>query len=1225
MRHNRHSSWICKSISIACVLVLICLSTSIAPVQGESSSDSWTLVSQIGGNTQAIAVSGDIAWTGIGLSLVAVDISDPASPKMLGKTAPFSDLIQDIVIQGKTAYVAAGSAGLQIVDISKPSQPIILASIRSPTFAEGIAILGKNAYLANGAKGISIFDITDPKKPLQISTAYPDNYAFDVVCAGKYAYIAAGESGLLILDIIDPAKPKEIAQLDTEGYSYEVVQSIRNLFIADAWGGVKVVDISNPTNPVLTTTLQTSGWSLGVAYADNQLVSANGGQGFDLFDLKNPAKPVLKSTYFKEITENDATPRRVVISDDLLLVADTTNGLRLVDISFSLMPKYLGIFNQLAYARRLTVEGDYAYVATASEGSMAVLNIADPMNPYQVSKFQADGIAVDVVVNGKFATLGTFEDFTNCYSLIDISKANDPKLSSVIDLQSLLCGAPRQMAAQGDYVYSADEWGLSIYDVSVPGKIITAGRIELQLEGHQTLALDVSGDFAYVADAGAGLKIIDVSDPTKPTFLQAYKYGGNVGSVVSEGDILFLGHYGEGLTSVINKKPSAMPTLLGVYQTRGSVEESSVDGNFLVASEGSGGLEILDISNPAQFNLVQTIDTPGFAWASIISGDYIFTSDGPAGVLVFKKGVSNPSDTENQSKDYPVIVTNSLLKEANSDSPNFPSNVKKVKSSKTCTVNSNSDSGSGSLRECLSNVTEGETIFFDPKVFPPTNAATIALSSPLPNLNVGSITIDASNAGVILDGQKEVPTGLRLTSSYNTIMGIQFINFPMDGITLEFPGEYNQIGGDHTTGDSLSGQGNVFSGCQNGIRALFTRNNTIKGNFFGTNVDATKAAQPNSMGIILSSYATDNTVGGRQPGEKNIISNNNIGVDLSSNTSEFNTIAGNYIGTDVTGTKAIPNTSWGVLIEVGSRNNIIGGTSAEERNIISGNFTGVSISDYASTQNSIIGNIIGLDASGLKALPNQSGTGIFQSIYNRIGGSHPTESNIISGNSQTAIRFFGMGSIHGILMGNIVGSDISGKNIIGNETGLIIDGGSHSMIGGYSDSAFNFFSGNNVGIRISYAGTNQNWLAGNLISQCPQIAVMVEKYADNNFFTRNSIVDNDRGISIMESTGVNLHANVINGNSVFGIENRNGGNLELSAPVIAVSAAGTISGSACPGCVIEIFSDPFNQGLVYEGMTVTDASGSFTFEGELTGPNVTATVTDLLGNTSAFSKAVTVK
>ncbi len=1219
MRHNRRSSWICNSISIACIFVLTFLAIGFSPVQGENTSDTWKLVSQIGGNTQAIAVSGDITWAGIGLSLTSVDISDPSAPKMLGKSAPFTDTIQDIFIQGKTAFVAAGSAGLQIVDITNPAQPNILASIQSASFAEGIAVLGKTAYLANGATGINIIDVSDPKKPLQISTVNPDYYAFDIVCAGKYAYIAAGESGLLVLDIKDPSQPKEIAQLDTKGYAYEVVQSIRNLYIADAWEGVQVVDITNPAKPVLTTSIPTTGWSLGVSLSGKQLVSANGSQGFDLFDVSDPKKPVLQSTYLKEPSDGDTSIRRTVISGNAVFTADTVNGVRIVDITDPQTPTQLGLFSQLSYARRLTLNGDYAYVATANEGSMAVVNIADPLQPYQVSKFQADGISIDVVVNNNYATLGTFEDMSNCYTLIDISDPAKPTLSDAIDLQSLLCGAPRQMAAQGNFVYSADEYGLSIYDLSDPGKITTASRIELQLEGHQTLAISVSGNYAYVGDAGAGLKIVDISDPANPKFITAYNYE-NTGSIFSTEDILFIGHYGEGISTAANSKPGTKPTFLGNYKTIGSVEETYVEDNLLIASEGSGGLEILDVSDPANLKLVQAVETPGFAWASVFSGDYLYTADGAAGVLIFKKQTGDQQPSSSKTPNYPMIEVNSIIKGDETQSPNYPPLDKKAKSTKVCTVNAKSDSGPGSLRECLTNITAGESILFDPKVFPPKAPVTIALSSPLPTLEVGSITIDASNAGVTLDGQQQVPTGFRIASSYNTIMGIEFINFPMDGITLEFPGEYNQIGGDHSIGEGPSGQGNTFSGCQNGMRLLFTRNNTIKGNFIGTNAGGTKAAQQNHFGIAVSSFATNNWIGGPSVGEKNIIGNNYVGIDIASNSAVFNKVAGNFVGTDITGTIAIPNDSWGVLIEVGGRNNTIGGTTEEERNIISGNNMGVCISDYASTQNSIIGNYIGLDVSGTKPLPNQSGLCIFQSSYNRIGGTQPGEQNNISANSGAGVRFFGAGSIQAILMGNIIGQEN-----LGNSNGLLIDGGTHSMVGGVSELSSNTFSDNQTAVRIEYAGTNFNWLAGNLITGSSQSAVLIENHANNNYFEKNTIKDNEIGVTNLQSIGNTLHANMISGNTVIGIENRNEGNLELAAPVLTEVTSNKISGSACPGCLIEVFSDPSNQGLVYEGMTLADASGNFIYTGEVTGPNVTATATDLMGNTSAFSIASKVK
>ncbi len=75
-------------------------------------------------------------------------------------------------------------------------------------------------------------------------------------------------------------------------------------------------------------------------------------------------------------------------------------------------------------------------------------------------------------------------------------------------------------------------------------------------------------------------------------------------------------------------------------------------------------------------------------------------------------------------------------------------------------------------------------------------------------------------------------------------------------------------------------------------------------------------------------------------------------------------IRGNSIGINATGT-AIPNTGSGVRIEAGTRFTLIGGTTAADRNVISGNASfGVQITGAGSTGNTVAGNYIGTDSTG---------------------------------------------------------------------------------------------------------------------------------------------------------------------------------------------------------------------------------------------------------------------
>jgi hypothetical protein len=103
-----------------------------------------------------------------------------------------------------------------------------------------------------------------------------------------------------------------------------------------------------------------------------------------------------------------------------------------------------------------------------------------------------------------------------------------------------------------------------------------------------------------------------------------------------------------------------------------------------------------------------------------------------------------------------------------------------------------------------------------------------------------------------------------------------------------------------------------------------------------------------------------------------------------------------------------------------------------------------------------------------------------------------------------------------------------------------------------------------------------------------------------------------------ETTGNTVRGNSIRSNSGSGIRNDQGGNAELEAP--AFTGASPLAGSACPNCTVDIYSDSQGEGELYEGSTVADEEGNFTFDGSPSGPNITATATDSYGNTSEFSQ-----
>ncbi|NIM92945.1 MAG: hypothetical protein GTO18_04450 [Anaerolineales bacterium] len=215
----------------------------------------------------------------------------------------------------------------------------------------------------------------------------------------------------------------------------------------------------------------------------------------------------------------------------------------------------------------------------------------------------------------------------------------------------------------------------------------------------------------------------------------------------------------------------------------------------------------------------------------------------------------------------------------------------------TISVTSADNSGPGTLRQALRDAKSGDIITFDSATFSPNAPVTIYLTSGLPGITQGNLTIDASNAGVILDGSNflegEWTPGLTISSDGNTIRGLQVINFSGAGILLE-GADYNTIGGDRDIGSGPIGQGNLSSGNADGIGLKRASSNTIAGNLFGTDITGARNMGNRAVGVFLEDSASQNIIG-----PSNTIAFNGVeqgcGVEIRSEHAQGNLITASSI------------------------------------------------------------------------------------------------------------------------------------------------------------------------------------------------------------------------------------------------------------------------------------------------------------------------------------------
>jgi hypothetical protein len=346
-------------------------------------------------------------------------------------------------------------------------------------------------------------------------------------------------------------------------------------------------------------------------------------------------------------------------------------------------------------------------------------------------------------------------------------------------------------------------------------------------------------------------------------------------------------------------------------------------------------------------------------------------------------------------------------------------------------------------------------------------------------------------------------------------------------------------------------------------------------------------------------------------------------------------VFGNFLGTDSTGTVAMGN-QWGVNSD-GNGGNQIGSPAVADRNLISGNSTGIALANRNSETNTVQNNYIGVNAGGNVALPN-TGYGILLSGAFGVGTSGPTliggststpgrgAGNVISGNTFDGLNLSASGgSVLGsvTIQGNLIGLGVDGTTAVGNGIGIenVTDFTATlgaTLIGGTSATMRNIISGNNGG--ISYASTNTT-VQGNYIGT--DVSGTLDR---GNATLGLEIVGDHRSSGFPSATDITIGGtvagagNLISGNDFGGIWIRNGyatiqGN-KIGTQIDGVSALGN-SGEGVR--VFNVVGDPVLQ-VAVGGMA--DGAGNTIAYNGASGVSVEASSVTILRN-SIFNNGTT--
>ena len=405
----------------------------------------------------------------------------------------------------------------------------------------------------------------------------------------------------------------------------------------------------------------------------------------------------------------------------------------------------------------------------------------------------------------------------------------------------------------------------------------------------------------------------------------------------------------------------------------------------------------------------------------------------------------------------------------------------------------------------------------------------------------------------------------------------------------------------HGSGSSVRGL--ILVRFSSGLKIDSAGGCVIAGNWIGLDFDGIARGMTfDGVTVTCPVFATamHNTIGGAAYGDRNIISGNGTGVSFSPTTAANNSVLNNFIGTDATGTLPRGNVTAGVMIQ--SATNILVSSNVLSAATGAGGY-GVEIVGGASDV--IQGNLIGHGVSG-QGLGN-AGDGLYANGAKllQIGGTGVAQGNRIGFNGRHGIDLLGCSGA--TIQGNNIGTGSGGFEPWGNmQSGIYLNGSNTNLIGGPA--------GPNTIVYNGGAGVNILSGTGNQVSA-------------------NSIFDNgglgidlgDNGVTPNDSGDADTGANELQNYPVLTGATASFGSIQIQA---------TLDSQPSTSFRLEFFaSSPWDSYWIPEGQVLlgytnvlTDAGGSAIVNFATVAPAwltadyvVTATATDPAGNTSEFS------
>ena len=576
------------------------------------------------GNFEEIFIEGNYCYIATSEGgLVVIDISNKNNPTMIGQ-ADDELAYYNIYVESDYAFVTSDEMVI-VIDISTTTAPEKVGEFTIDTYyIYDVCAKGNYVFTACGSDGIQVLDISDLNdiQLIENYTDIDDGNIETLTISGNQLHIAGSFTNYYILDCTDPTDLSLIGEFTPQTTVEKILVEGDNVFLTEnADPGVEIVSISDPSNPSQTTTF--AEYDEDIAIVDD-VVLLQESNSLALYNISTIASPSFI------IDTNVSTPN-LWVEGDYLYFTDVYEILNIWDISNISDMIQLGTFYTTGYSNRVAVSGDYAYVADGRDG-LEVIDISDPIDPEVVFTYT---YSINTTVNDVFIVGNVLYVAHGGYGLFvfDITNKASPVLLGSYDTFFGL-GVGRAIEVTGDYGFLANDYnGFEVLDVSNPAAIT---RTEHAVTLGWCYDLTVQGDYLYVAQGIFGMLVYDISnrEDIECVATRDNLFGTAIGIDATD-DYVYLADRGQGLR-VYDVSNHSNPVSVGQYKDWGTVYDVNIYGTKAYLGTSSG-LVILDISNPEALTEAGLDLRLNDCISPIVYGDFILAASGGSGLQIVGK------------------------------------------------------------------------------------------------------------------------------------------------------------------------------------------------------------------------------------------------------------------------------------------------------------------------------------------------------------------------------------------------------------------------------------------------------------------------------------------------------------------------------------------------------------------------------------------------------------